>query len=672
MKTAAVSLAGLLASAAHGAPQPVSPHVVPPANPAHSQSAPLDPLPPSLRLGLRAEAVQRQLPVISVVVIVPDTASYITAIGRWNLRARFPVLIDDGSPTATEDIARFVRAFAPERVCRWSGTEPGGPKGAAVRDAVELAVAHAWEPDADEPDEAAVVRRRWKALGLTPAGVVVADTGDPAWTAALALSAGRGQPIAWVDAPAGVNRAMKPEDAASLAAAIEGACAGWEYSWANLGDDLDAVTLCLNTPVKIEDGDKNWISTTDRVGRHPLAQRWAWAGQVFGDAPRAAYNAMCALFLRTNASWHFESYPGSPPWSDYSQAPAAGVFREAGMDAVLLGGPAPGADEWRLASSRALNAGLVCVNSKGTRDFFDLAGSRCQPGAIPFLGRPAMVYFVHSWSANAPANRATVGGRWMERGAYGYLGSVQEPMLTAFVPTPTFAARMAAGGAWGAVVRMDSAPVWKLAVIGDPLATLGTAMGPWPPRTGEPLPLVDAADLAADAVEQEKNGHFPAAVRTLVMLGQDQEAALLAGRVLIDETEKFDADLAAAAIMPLFRTGRTAHLLRAFAGLDAQRRADGVMRDALWNAWGPELATTTDAAAVTILSENLREDQLGRDAVDLAGAIDRTRGSGAGRAFLASVRQRAIDPRDQADLDKALDIPDFKPRAPRSGPGRRK
>src|SRR4051812_21537986 len=63
-------------------------------------------LPAQVRLGLRAEAVRRGWAAAPVVVIVSDPLSYVRAIGGWTLRSRYPVLLDDGSPSAREDIAR--------------------------------------------------------------------------------------------------------------------------------------------------------------------------------------------------------------------------------------------------------------------------------------------------------------------------------------------------------------------------------------------------------------------------------------------------------------------------------------------------------------------------------------------------------------------------------------
>jgi hypothetical protein len=619
----------------------------------------------------------RKFPVVSAVVLVPDLGSFVEAVGRWSLRARFPILIDDGSPAAAEDIARFVRAFAPDHVYRWSPAGADAPRGDAVRGAVDRAVARAWEPGTEAPDEAALVRAHWKDLDLVPAGIIVADTGDAAWPAALTLAAGRGEPIAWVNAPTGVNRAMKSADADSLAATIEAACAQSGYAWAGLGDDLDAVTLCLNSPARIETGEREFVATTDRVGRRfeagRDAGRWAWAGQIFGDSPRAVYAAMCSLFLRPASAWLFEGYPGGAPWAEFSEARAGEVLRGAGVPPTVLGGGlGDGAAEWRRAAPHFIDAGLICVNTKGYKDFFQLGDTRCQSGDVPFLQRPAMVYFVHSWSAVMPGNRATVAGRWIERGAYAYLGSVQEPLLDAFVPTPKMAARLAGGSAWGAAVRLDGGRLWKLAVIGDPLATIGTGLGPWPARAEAPLPLDGASDLADGLREILSQKQYAQGARTLVLLGRDDEAARLGLGVLNDEPGKFDAPLAAEVILPMVRTGRADAALGAFVRLDA-RRGDGALRDALWLAAGPALAVTADAAFVGVLSENLREDQLAADAIKLAPAMDRVRGQGAGRTFLLSVRQRVTERADQEDLDKALGVqtpPRVRPARPRPRGGR--
>ena len=92
---------------------------------------------PGVLLGRRAGALLATRPVIRTVVIVPDPASYAEAVARWTPMAMFPVLIDDGSWAAQEDIARFVRGFQPESVVRWEAPDgtikPGAPMRPAGR-----------------------------------------------------------------------------------------------------------------------------------------------------------------------------------------------------------------------------------------------------------------------------------------------------------------------------------------------------------------------------------------------------------------------------------------------------------------------------------------------------------------------------------------------------------
>jgi len=67
----------------------------------------------AMRLGARAAHVQRNLPVLNQVVLVPDEATYLDEISRWSPRARWPVLFDR-EPLASQ----FIRRFNPEKIWR--------------------------------------------------------------------------------------------------------------------------------------------------------------------------------------------------------------------------------------------------------------------------------------------------------------------------------------------------------------------------------------------------------------------------------------------------------------------------------------------------------------------------------------------------------------------------
>ena len=102
---------------------------------------------------------------VPTVVIVPGGDSYIEAIAQWTPQARFPVLIDDGSARAREDIARFVRAFKPPQVVRW---ERAGEAAATTRERIEGAVRAVWSAQLPGEPEAPARRLRRRCSNRWP------------------------------------------------------------------------------------------------------------------------------------------------------------------------------------------------------------------------------------------------------------------------------------------------------------------------------------------------------------------------------------------------------------------------------------------------------------------------------------------------------------------------
>ncbi|MCC6660749.1 MAG: hypothetical protein IT437_07675 [Phycisphaerales bacterium] len=627
---------------------------------AQEQPAPpqIDPraLPPSVRLGLRVQQVRLRIGVIPVAVIVPDAASYVAAVSGWTTAARYPVLIDDGSQPASEDIGRFVRAFAPERIVRFKVADAWPGDGPDRRQKIEDTVAAAWG--------ALGVKNlgpKWSELKYTPPGIVIASEADPAWTAALALAAGRGQPLAWINsvgAPAGVGQDMTMDSANSLAAAVESACQATGLPWKDLGDALDSVTICLDVPGRVLSGGDDRVALTDFVGRRDdgagrvQGGRWAWCGQVFGPEPRCAYAAMCALFLQPKAAWLFDGYQDTPPYSMWDATKAADPLNRVGIVATVSDTPHQGAAEWELRSSIPLQAGLVMVNTQGGADYFDLAPGRERSGDVPVLGVPAMVYFVHSWSAANPGDRATIAGRWLERGVYAFAGSIQEPYLQAFPPTPTVAARLLALP-WGAAVRLDDGPAWRITVIGDPLMTLG----PPAPKAAVDLPLVGVTDAADGLALLLQAKEYARALRLLVLLGRDGDAARLARGLLDSDAKAVTSEIAAESVLPVFRAAavnRGATIAVLFGRMNPIDAARPGLRDALWLACLPGLGATRDEAVLNALSDNLRPDQPGRDAAALAVALGAVHGRPAAEALLARARALRDYYPDHVAVDDAV------------------
>jgi hypothetical protein len=511
--------------------------------------------------------VQAKLPVAPVVVIVRDTTSYVQAISLWRINSRFPVLIDDGTPTARENIARFVRAFKPAKILRFASATPDRSNGVAVPEAVENAVGLAWSmpsPDPLKPFDRAAVLAQWKSLQLTPPGIVVAAVDDPAWTAALALAAGRGQPIFWTTSSRRLDAPMTVADAETLEKNIEAFAESTGLSWKATGDDLDALTLCTAMPQTISGTAVGIMATTDRVGRSNTGggagpKRWAWSSQIPGTGTDAAYRAMSALFAPVaKEAWIFDSYPDSPGWNTFSGKTAEEALVSLGWTVKGVRTPSGTIDAWRKEAKSPITAPLLLVNTKGEKHQFHLASGTGTLADIPFLAAPSMVNFVHSFSAQYVGTRDTLAGRWLDRGAAAYVGSVDEPQLTGFVPTPAVAARLAAGIPLAVAVRYDDAPPHKITVIGDALWTIGGAPIPVSPPAAQPT-LAGAVDLSEE-IKTLIKADLAEGVWTLIMLGRDEEAARLAAALAKAGTAQWNPAAAIAGASALFRTGRAADL----------------------------------------------------------------------------------------------------------------
>jgi hypothetical protein len=652
---------------------PASAQPAPPAGgqpPAATDAQDISNLPAPVKLAIRVSAVRSGIPVAPVVVVVRDVGSYVEAIARWSPKLRYPVLIDDGTDQAREDLARFVRAFKPQKVVRWSFFEAKGPK-ATLEDQglrerlVARAVVRAWgtplQPD-DKPsikDQVGMFRQ----AGLTSPGIVICSPPDAAWTGGLALAAGHAQPIAWLWPILGPALVMQPEDADAFSRDIEKLLQATGLPYDALGDAIDSITLACGAPARLKKTERDLLALTDRIGRAGTTTSpgapWAWTGQVMGSGARSAYSAMSSLFLAPTSAWIFDGYPDTAPWNTYGGTKAAEAIRESARLAsntpldwnITVDGPPNGsASAWRLRASRALDASLVLINTKGNSDFFDLEPGRGKPADVPTLSRPAAVHIVHSWSAEMPGERNTVAGRWFERGAFAYFGSVQEPFLQAFVPTPDVAARLAALIPWGPAVRHSNGPAWKVATFGDPLLQFGPVMR----SDSTVLPLENPADVQDELRAALKDRTFEAALDVLAMQGRDADAVRLARGLLSDTTVKVEPGAARAMFMPLIRAGEAELAARAMSLMSRDDRAVPARQDALWLIAHPLLGSTDSRVLVETLRDAIRADVAGRDAADLAPAIARVFGGASARRMLEEARAKLTDDRTREEFDKVI------------------
>ena len=163
----------------------------------------------------------------------------------------------------------------------------------ARRRRLESVVVRAWggQPDADSMTDT------FARAGHVPAGVVLASTYDPAWTAAVALAAARGQPLLWLDDSLGQpNATLDATRAAALRRRVETLVAEAGYPFAVLGDAIEAITVCRSMAVacRLERvpvsqagldraGADDPRAVTDLLGRNERWDRFAFPGWIFGD-----------------------------------------------------------------------------------------------------------------------------------------------------------------------------------------------------------------------------------------------------------------------------------------------------------------------------------------------------------------------------------------------------
>lgn len=627
----------------------------------------------AMALGKRVSATLAAARVIPTVVIATDVWSYVDAISRWTPTLRYPVLLDDGTPAAAENIGRFVRAFGPNAVVMYKIETPAGePRNgliASVR--IDSAAGRAWGMTKDVTRTDDLVRH-WDEIGHVPPGVIVADPKDDAWPAALALSAARGEPILWESLPGNLNGMMQLEDARKLTTMIEIFCASTLHTWDRIGDQLDAVTICANSPVKVHVAEtpgegqrgltRETVALTDHIGRHhtgpgALRQgRWAWAGQIPGDGPSAAYRAMCAIFLRPSSAWVFDSYTEPGAWQVHDGGATKAALEGAGWTVRLDDAPNATPADWRIAAAKPLDASLIMVTTMGNAGFFELGhGDRCYPGDLPLLERPAMLHFVHSWSLLAPGKADTIGARWLDRGVYAYAGSVQEPMLSAFVPTPLVADRVIAGMPWGAAARVEGGMEWRIAILGDPLITAGQGTGIT--REDGPLPMDATIDVDSELRSAIRAKEYARSLRLMALLGRDEDAVRLAGAVLREDEQGMTPEAAAYVVGPAFRAADLSLLARAqqrMAGADAKQPR---VLDRLWNLARQQINTVDKEQrdrVLDILRSAVREEQSAADGIELTRWIRRYRTRAEAEAFAQTVRPMLKLPREQKELDGAL------------------
>lgn len=594
----------------------------------------------AVRLASRLSQTETRCTIADQVVLVADQQAFINEIARWTPEHRWPVLFQDDVYAPM-----FIRRFAPSRVLldesRSGRKEPPG----TLKRLLDEALVTSWGGDPRRD----TLARLFAARHHVPAGVVFGSPHDAAWPAALALASGRGQPILWLEEDlGGINQPMDRIKAEQLLARQMEQLRQTGWSFDELGDDIEAITICRSMSPRVEvgvnaAGERDFRAVTDLMGRLPDGSRFAFAGWIFGDEVRAAYAAMCSLFLPRDRAVLANTYPvDQGAWGAYDTAPAGAALQQAGWRITAHGGRDMTAQAWVARLPGGMSGDVLLMNTKGNAAFFEMfGGERSFSVDVPVLNEPMAVHFIHSWSAMQPGGGTTVGGRFLEHGAYAYVGSVQEPGLGGFVRPSEVAERLVAGVPFLIAARHWGAPAWRINTHGDPLMTCG----PNPRERSAPEPRTGLLDLRErlkellrSAEQNRSAADFAQAVRLAHLLGEDQ----IAFRTWQAARERrLEGDGARWVLPVLFRLRRSADFLDAW---DMTLQPTDLDRDMLWHLLTPRLSGTVDERLLTTLRSNIRGPMTHADLSRLAPALR----AAYGPAFLHTLIDRELARTDNA------------------------
>lgn len=555
--------------------------------------------------GQQVAQLQHSLPLINQVVLVPDEATYLDELSKWSPEARWPVLFDDNRLAPM-----FIRRFRPEKI--WRRASVGVP----VKDFKLMAnrvIAKAWGSTASP---AVALKDR----GIDPVGLVITKLTDPARIAGVALAAGRGQPLRFIKnwgTPGEVW--SEPETLHHMAKA--------ESLVGEVGDSIKTITLCMSMPPVAQyiHAKENPVATTDVIGRDKNGNRFAWCGWIFGSQKHSAYIAACSLFLPRTHYWFCNTYPNNGVWEHYGAGNMEEVMPQLGLSFQLTEGSLEALNQLDVGG---ISTDVIIFTSKGNQDFLELSNARVAPTWLPILKTPAVVNFIHSWSLKKPSDRLTVGGTWLDRGAYAYVGSSREPMLTAFVPPMESIRRMAnfvpflVASRWFADQGAYSKP-WRINTIGDPLMICGPNQATNRNRfaaleRNDYTSVADEAKLClVQTTESPCDASFSRAVETASLMGND---ALVLQLWIAANEKKVAGNLTAKASLPsLFRKKAVRSFLAAFRVLKKPNRFD---IDMLWH-----LALVLPDSATSLLIDNVRGVYACDDIRAIAPKITKTSGN---------------------------------------------
>lgn len=436
-------------------------------NPFRQQLASPPPIPTSFQverwrqqLGEKIIRLRQVIPTEKKVILVPDEETFLSAIQQWNLKRRYPILIEDDHYTP-----RFLNRFQPEQVIRLSSiAEVSFNREETMR----KAVATAWEAETE------TLSQTWENLGWKPPGVVITSSNDSASVAAVALAADRGQPLLFLDEYfGGVNQTLNPESWQQLNQQVNELVHNTGYEYQTLGDTIDTITLARSLPVKYQSPeDGNLLAVTDGLGRNEDGSRYAIAGWIYGTPERAVYQAMSAIFLPTETALLYDSYPKTESWKEYHFQEALSILERKDLKFKHIEHPSASQETWQEITNQSWDYDLTFINSRGGKAKFAVGNGDASVKEIPELNIPMTMHMIHSFSATTPDDINTIAGRWLNNGVYAYVGAVDEPYVSGFVPPKYVISQLALNVPLLVASRYSNSPTWKVTTIGDPLMVI--------------------------------------------------------------------------------------------------------------------------------------------------------------------------------------------------------
>ena len=634
------------------------------------QGVPFSELPWPIKLGARSAMLSSQVTHADRVVLVPDLPTWLDEVGRWKPLLRWPVLLEDDLYTPL-----FVRAYKPKELIRRAPVKREIPETAEERQKLADAIMlQAWGGDPNN-QQINTIDGVYRTFGWVPQGIVATAFDDPAWPAALALAIGRGQLLRTLVGKYGsANDTANSSMIDRIERNVEQLFSESGWTWKTLGDDLDALTLCREMPVRadtplpnsmrvqvsgVNRGQQDTaVALTDLLCRDSNGARFAICSWIWGDQIRSVYMAMCSLFLNRDSVLLVNSYPQGDNWRAYSITEAGNMLttKSYTVPGVHIGDSANIA-AWRRLVSGGPQADVLIFNSSGNSRDMTLANStKGTTHDIPALSRPLALHMIHSFSLQSPDDTSTIGGRWLQQGVYAYVGSCEEPYLQAFTPPKALVERIINFVPFMVASRTlagEMSKPWRVVTIGDPLMLLEPPEKRTQKRSVVNIPLLPGDTSIRESALQSLRGDAldvkASTLHDLQLLSQDELARKLWERMLEEGTPTAEQ---AKAMLPLFFQQRDATSF-----MNAYRIAGepgGQAREMLWTLFLPRIDSIRSVSDLVTLQRSLRSGLAADDLASLLPQITRRQGPSQRRAAITRALEAADNERDLQGLRALL------------------